>query len=426
MEISYSKCSSPALVSSDLEDRRILSIAYRSIELVNNESTLSPRTCNTRHQQIFGFYPNESWGVWSAGKKSCLSFPDVINSKNRIDLILDAHPFTEAFKSCSISIKTSSGHRGKAKISGRGSIKIGLKKTLLRRDSRLVVGDFSQIDTPYNFSHNDKLPTISIILLNQEKHHLTCLAAIAAASSAPRVSFEILCVDNGSSSECLQEIRKSDVPMRLIELGENKGFGLANNLAANEARGEYLLFLNNDAFLDQGAVDEMFIAFQRTPDCRIVGSVLRYPDGTMQEAGATLQPDGRPVRHGRNDQKFNLRKLPRFHPVDYVSGASLMIRKSDFLEMGGFDQKYAPAYYEDTDLCMRALLYGQKVYLASRACCYHIENATSSTIEHGAWATSTAEAHRNIFLKDWGGYLATRNPKDLPWHLKNRISAIKK
>jgi GT2 family glycosyltransferase len=95
-----------------------------------------------------------------------------------------------------------------------------------------------------------------------------------------------------------------------------------------------------------------------------------------------------------------------------------MIRKSDFLEMGGFAEKYSPAYYEDTDLCMRSLLYGQKVYLASRANCYHIENATTSSIEDGAWATRTSEAHREIFLKDWGAYLESRDSKDLPWHLR--------
>ena len=94
-----------------------------------------------------------------------------------------------------------------------------------------------------------------------------------------------------------------------------------------------------------------------------------------------------------------------------------MIRKSDFLSMGGFAEKYSPAYYEDTDLCMRALLYDQKVYLASRANCYHIENATTSAIDQGAWATRTAEAHREIFLKDWGKYLASRDNNDLPWHL---------
>jgi GT2 family glycosyltransferase len=95
-----------------------------------------------------------------------------------------------------------------------------------------------------------------------------------------------------------------------------------------------------------------------------------------------------------------------------------MIRKADFLEMDGFLEQYSPAYYEDTDLCMRALLYGQKVYLASRANCYHIENATTSTKEDGAWANRTSEAHREIFLKDWGKYLASRDPNDLPWHLR--------
>jgi GT2 family glycosyltransferase len=281
-----------------------------------------------------------------------------------------------------------------------------------------VVGNFSKIQSARNISLSTEIPTVSIILLNHEKPHLSLLAFVAAASSGITVPFEILAADNGSSQESISQLREGKVPIRILELGRNLGFGLANNRAVQEARGEYLLLVNNDAFLDEGSVNEMMWAFREMPDCRIVGCVLRYPDGTVQEAGATLKPDGHPIRHGRNDTKFKTRSLPRFNHVDYVSGACLMIGKSDFLEMGGFDEKYAPAYYEDTDLCMRALLYGQKVYLASRAICYHIENATSSTKKDSTWSTRTAEAHRLTFLKDWGAYLESRDPQDLPHHLK--------
>jgi len=366
---------------------------------------------------IFGFHQSESWGSWSAGGKSCLVLPEFNVGSSPITITIKAHPFRPAFSSCKVFIKTSTGHRGSVRITGDGSVCVRLSKPIIPRNQRLVIGDISKIKDSRNGSLSTCTPTVTIIIINYDKSHLTCLSAVAAASSGCRVSFEILCMDNGSSASSIQCLEKFEVPMRIVELGANEGYGPANNLAAKEARGQYLLFLNNDAFLDEGAVDELFRAFQEMPDCRIAGSVLRYPDGTMQEAGATLQPDGHPIRHGRNDHMFKTRKLRRFQPVDYVSGACMMIRKSDFLSMGGFAEKYSPAYYEDTDLCMRSLLYGQKVYLASRANCYHIENATTSTIEDGVWASRTAEAHREIFLKDWGAYLTSRDPQDLPRHL---------
>jgi len=391
---------------------------FKSIEISRFELKQIITYKNIRNYSVFGFYAPEDGGFWSSGLRSCLALSFSDCRSNHIDLTLDAHPFIEAFRSCKVLIKTSSGHSGKAIINGKGAISVKLKRPILSRRQRLVVGDFSKIQSPMNQSLCSQTPLISIIIINHERALLSCLAALAAASSDIKYPFEILCCDNGSSLGSVTCLKKSEVHMRVVEFPENLGFGYSNNQAAIKARGQYLLFLNNDAFLSKGAVDEMLKAFQNTPDCRIVGSVLKYPDGTMQEAGATLQPDGHPLRHGRNEPNFKPRKLPRFQAVGYVSGACMMIRKSEFLEMDGFDEKYSPAYYEDTDLCMRSLLYGQKVYLSTRANCYHIENATTSTIEGGAWATRTAEAHREIFLKDWGAYLASRDLRDLPHHLK--------
>jgi GT2 family glycosyltransferase len=419
IELTYSKTASPFKTDSNIRDHRTIAIAWRSIQLEGEiyDFSLISKT-NSRCKKIFGFYEPEQWGTWSAWSKSCILFSQCDTESRTIVITLEAHSFREAFRSCKVKIRTSTGHQGTVRIRDRSKYKVTLKRSIINRNSRLVIGDFSKIYSENNYSHHIKDPLVSIIALNQGKSHLSRLAIIAAASSGCNNPFEILCVDNGSSTKELKNLQESEVPMRLIKLAENKGFARANNLAAQESRGRYLLFLNNDAFLDEGAIDEMLMAFKKVPDCRIVGSVLRFPDSTMQEAGATLKSDGNPNRQGRNDPKFNPRKLARFHVVDYVSGACLMIKKSDFLEMGGFDEKYSPAYYEDTDLCMRALLYGQKVYLASRANCYHIENATTSSVEDGAWAGRTAEANRGIFLKDWGAYLESRDPKDLPWHLK--------
>ena len=419
IEFTYSKIASPFQIDANSMDHRTIAVGWHSLQIQGQFYDF--RLISEQYSQckkIFGFYEPEQWGTWSAGRKSCILFTQCDSESCGIKMTLEAHAFQEAFRCCKVTIRTSSGHYGTVRIRDNRKYKVSLKKPFLFRKKRLSIGDTSTSNKENNYSLRTTEPLVSIIILNQGKSHLSRLAVIAATSSESNNTFEILCVDNGSSAQELKYLEESEVPLRLVKLGVNKGFGGANNHAAQESRGEYLLFLNNDAFLDEGAIEEMVKAFEMKPECRIVGSILRFPDGTMQEAGSTVPSNGHPIRHGRYDPKFNYRKLPRFQSVDYVSGACLMIRKSHFLEMGGFDEKYSPAYYEDTDLCMRTLLYGKKVYLASRANCYHIENATTSTIENGAWATSTAEAHREIFLQDWGAYLTSRDTKDLPWHLK--------
>lgn len=145
----------------------------------------------------------------------------------------------------------------------------------------------------------------------------------------------------------------------------------------------------------------MLKCFEIQPDCGAVGPVLRWPAGTLQEAGCGLQPDGYPIRHGRGDPSFSVKALKRYQLVDYVSGACLMMRRTDFLEIGGFDPIYSPAYYEDTDLCMRLRGMGKAICLTSRAECYHIENATSHGVESAEWATRQSEKNRLIFMGKW-------------------------
>jgi GT2 family glycosyltransferase len=325
-----------------------------------------------------------------------------------LQLALEAHCFESAFKKCKIRIATSSGHRAQAFIAGKKKLKKTLRRPFFAKKSRLVTGNLQSLDRRKNVSQGLDKPKISIILLNRDKPILTRLAAVAAASSDLGVSFEILCVDNGSTAENLAILRQAEVGMRLLELPENKGFGEANNLAASEARGEFLLFLNNDAFLRPAAIRELLKAFLNMSDCGAAGAVLRWPDGRIQEAGCSLCEDGTAIRHGRDEPHFRTDSLRRFQPVDYVSGACLLIRRQVFLEIGGFDPVYSPAYYEDTDLCMRLRDKGKSVYLASRAECYHIENATSHTLESAEWATRQSEKNRLIFLQRWGKRLNHR------------------
>jgi GT2 family glycosyltransferase len=409
IQIDCSHAATPSSVGLDPHDHRKLAVFYHALR------------CNKRVIQLdrfnpallAGFHRPERDGRWSARRALLLLDGEDVQGKCS-QLEIEAAAFREAFPSCSIEIRTSQGFYGHALINQRKRRTIRLRRPWFKRSSRLVVGDFAEIETPNNVSLTRVTPKISIIIPNHDRAHLTRLSAVAAASSHIKVPFEIICADNGSSAEELAALARAEVPLRVIELGSNKGFGEACNVGAKKARGEYLLFLNNDAFLRPGTVDELLAGFSSHPDCGAAGPVMLNIDDSLQEAGCTIQPDGFPLRHGRQDPNSNLPSLPRFKPMDYVSAACLMVKRHEFLALGGFAPKYSPAYYEDTDFCLRLLMRGKRVYLASKTSCYHIENATSRDIENGAWATRTSEAHRAIFLQDWAPYLASRNPIDFP------------
>ncbi len=409
IQFTFNRCSSTAEIGLDHSDKRELAVFFRKLKISSHkgeslECDFSSSEDMERHA-LFGFWRPELGGVWSAGGRSALVFEGNFGNGRSLHLELEAHPFAEAFLENRVKIKTSEGHSTNINLTTQGQVAVRFGRPFLFPNTRLVTGDFKKGIADGNVSNLDSKPKVSLIILNLNKPLLSRLSAIAAASSQIPVPFEILYVDNGSAPESLAKLHAAEVPMRLVELGVNKGFGVANNIAAEEARGEYLLFLNNDAFLQPHAVREMLAAFETNGDCAAVGPVLRYPDETLQEAGCNIQPDGHPIRHWRGDTKFNLLSLSRFEPVDYVSGACLMMRRSEFLEIGGFDPVFSPAYYEDTDLCMRIAARGKKVYLASRASCYHIENATSHSIKSSEWATRQSEKNRIIFLERWADYL---------------------
>jgi GT2 family glycosyltransferase len=409
-QLTYSATSSPAACGVDAEDHRLLALFF----FAYSSDSLCLRIEGRLPCLLGGFYPEENDGRWSAGRRSLLLLEKNSANHNLRTLEIFATAFRGAFRSCRVDILTSQGLRGRVRIGRRKRYVVRLQRPWFKRSSRLVVGDFSEIETPHNVSLGGAKPKVSLIIPNHDRAYLTRLSAVAAASSHISVPFEIVCMDNGSSRDCIDTLARSEVPLRVVELGANKGFAEACNAGAKEARGDYVVFLNNDAFLRPGTIDELLVAFAADPDCGAAGPVMLNIDDSLQEAGCSIQPDGFPVRHGREYPSFDLQSLPRFEPVDYVSGACLMVKRDEFLSMGGFQTKYSPAYYEDTDFCLRLLMRGKRVYLASQTSCYHIENATSRDIENGAWATRTSEAHRAIFLQDWAPYLASRNPADFP------------
>ena len=252
-------------------------------------------------------------------------------------------------------------------------------------------------------------PAVSIVILNWNRAEMTLACLRYLMRHTAGVACEIIVADNGSDAADLATLAGSALPFRLMPMGRNLFFGEANNVAAEQARGEYLLFLNNDAFVHDGWLPPLLDALAQVPGAGAAGSQLRYPDGTLQEAGALMAPNGSAHQLGKHadpgDDRFTARRL-----VDYVSAAAMLTRRADFAAVLGFELCYEPAYYEDVDLCLKLRRRGQSVVYCPDSVVTHVENATSQDRRIELARDSAILANRFTFVSRWGDSLLGHLP----------------
>lgn len=215
-------------------------------------------------------------------------------------------------------------------------------------------------------------PDVSIIILNWNNGALTtqCLHEIWKHTAG--ITYEIVVLDNGSESDDLRSFVGLAGPFRLIRLHTNRMFGEGNNIAAEAAKGQFLLFLNNDAFVTPGWMAPLVKAIQE-PFAGAAGPMFVYPDGKLQECGAFIDSSGDSKQRGRGLAAI-IEPLRNPQAVHYISAACLMVRKQLFEEVDGFSLDFEPAYYEDADLCFRIRKLGYEVRYTPDTKIIHIGN----------------------------------------------------
>ncbi|HEX8151246.1 MAG TPA: glycosyltransferase [Pyrinomonadaceae bacterium] len=222
---------------------------------------------------------------------------------------------------------------------------------------------------------------------------------------------EVIVIDNASTDRTRELLSHFRPFVRVIENGENRGFVDACNQGAEAARGRHLVFLNNDTVVLPGWLEHLVETVERDGRAGAVGSLFLYPDGRIQEAGSVIWSNGGTFKYGRlrspADRRFTFAR-----EVDYCSGASLLIRRELFERLGGFDRRYAPAYYEDTDLCMGVRSLGYKVVYQPASRLYHFEGATAGTDPRAGYKRFQV-INRDKFYDKWRDVLArSHHPED--------------
>ncbi len=268
----------------------------------------------------------------------------------------------------------------------------------------------------------DRDPLVSVIIPVHNQWPVTarCLAMLRRYPGD--TPLEVLVVDDASDDEtpqCLARCRN----LRVARNERNLGFVRACNLGAANAQGDYLVLLNNDTQVQAGWLDALLATFRQRPDAGLVGSRLIYPDGRQQEAGAIVFNDGSAWNYGHLDDPYK----PQYSYVrepDYVSGAALAIRRDLFERLGGFDEHFAPGYYEDADLAFRVRAAGYRVYYQPLSRVVHFEGVSAGTDENTGTGMKRFQAiNRQKFLDRWRNELATHGDRgeDLERQKERRV-----
>jgi len=246
-------------------------------------------------------------------------------------------------------------------------------------------------------------PTVSIalVLFNRAELTFACLRSIAEER---RENVEVVIVDNASTDSTpslLERIRGAQI----FRNAGNLHFLMAANQAAKRCKGEYILLLNNDAQLLPGSLSNALMTIRSSANIGAVGAKILLLDGLLQEAGSVVWRNGSCSGYGRGDNPlapmYNFRR-----DVDYCSGAFLLTPRTAWEKLGGFDEAFRPAYYEETDYCMRLWQSGLRVVYEPAATIAHYEFGSSQST---SGAVSLQAAHQTLFAERHGATLKGRS-----------------
>jgi len=295
----------------------------------------------------------------------------------------------------------------------------------------------------------NKEPLVSVIIVNYNgKEYLEkCLESLMKINYK---NYEVIIVDNNSTDQSIEFVKNTYPSIIIIKLEKNYGFAEPNNIGAKNAKGDFLIFLNNDTEVSPNFVEKMVNVLNQDPKIAICQSLLLKPNQEIDSSGDYVDELGRAYS--------SRKKLTEVKEILSARGASMMVRKDSFWDLEGFDKKFF-ASFEDVDLCWRAWLWGYKVVLVPDSIVYHkvgstVKKLSSEVRFHGVKnslvlrltnfetsfaTTSIVKSFFVVFVRKLFGVPVVPDPEDAPplpsfgtllrgvgWVLKNLKYVISK
>lgn len=292
--------------------------------------------------------------------------------------------------------------------------------------------------------------SVSIVDTDNRAQVLDCLRSTFGAQDA--LELEVFVVDNASRDGSREAIAAEFPQVRLLRNSERKGFSTNNNLALSQASGRYLMLLNDDTIVHAGALTRLVAFMDAHPEAGAAGSRLLNPDGSLQPS-CFLFP--RPILEAFQPltDRWRVPRLSSSGPteVDWVCGASLVVRREVADQVGLLDPAFDPIYSDDTDWCYRIKKQGGRVFYVPTSEIVHLGGQTMNRVPAGrvemmwkkrvlffrkhqgpraAWTYKVSLWFSSLLkLAAWSGLLpfrAQRARGEIPlhWHMVKRALAL--
>ncbi len=248
-------------------------------------------------------------------------------------------------------------------------------------------------------------PLVSIIIpsFNRVEYLCSCLRTVLYHTTVP---YELIVVDDASSDATHLLLDRLE-NVQIVRNEVNMDFLSSTNKGASIAKGRHIMFLNNDVTVRKDWLTGLVNTMERYPDCGAVGAKVIGMDGSLQEAGTIIWHDGNTFQYGLGDDPFRP-EYSFIREVDYCSAACLLVRAKLFRKLGGFDERYVPAYFEDPDLCLGIQQLGYKVVFQPDVTIFH-RTTGSRPLDQ---AQALYQANQPKFALKWASNLAQRDSSD--------------
>ncbi len=277
-------------------------------------------------------------------------------------------------------------------------------RVLIRRERPVAASvPLPEAESPEMVGQSIELPTfdqpqVSLVIPLFAAADLTCRCLETIRDNTFVIGYEVILVDDAADADTKQLLEQVHGAQVLVN-EKNEGYLRSMNRGAALARGKWIVLCNNDIEVQPGWLEAMLACAESDESVGVVAPKFVSPDGSLCEAGAIIWNDGTGANFGRGDEPGKFQYEYR-REIDYGSAAALMVRGELWTEVGGFDERYLPMYYEDADLCFEAHQRGWRVLYEPRAVVTHVEGGTAGTdLEEGH--KRHQEANRPKFVEKW-------------------------